>query len=471
MTRPPLAGATAALRGAALTFAADPFLVPSHDALRHEPDALVVLAEGRIVAFGPAAEWLPALPPGTPVTRYDRALIVPGFIDTHVHYPQLPVVAAYGKTLLEWLDDYTYVAEQRFADPAFAAHVAEAFLDQSLAHGTTTAMVYGTVHAASVDAFFAAAGRRGLRMIAGKVLMDRHAPASLTDTAQSGYDDSRALIGRWHGRGRLGYAITPRFAPTSTPAQLDAAGALLREHPGVWLQTHLAENHDEIAWVARLFPGARDYLDVYARHGLVGRRSVFGHGIHLAEDAWRRLHEAGAAIAHCPTSNTFLGSGLFRLREARRASRPVRVGLATDVGGGTTLSMLATMGEAYKVARMAGAPVDAAQLLWLATEGAAQALDLGGIIGTLAPGADADIAVLDLDATPLLRFRMPFCRDVHEQLAVLTLAGDDRAVRAVWSGGRRVHDRGGAASWPTGPTGAAGAAGCGGEGGAGAALR
>jgi guanine deaminase len=442
------AGATMALRGATLTFAADPFVVPSRDALRHEPDALIVCAEGRIVACGPAAEWLPALPAGVPVTRYGNALIVPGFIDTHVHYPQLPVIAAFGRTLLDWLDDYTYVAEQRFADPAFAAVAAEAFLDEALRHGTTTAMVYGTVHAGSTDAFFAAAHARGLRMIAGKLLMDRHAPTALTDTAQSGYDDSKALIERWHGRGRLGYAVTPRFAPTSTPAQLDAAGALLREHPGVWLQTHLAENHDEIAWVARLFPAARDYLDVYARHGLVGRRSVFGHGIHLAEDAWRRLHEAGAAIAHCPTSNTFLGSGLFRLRDARRASRPVHVGLATDVGGGTTLSMLATMGEAYKVARMAGAPLDAAQLLWLATAGAAQALDLDGVAGTLAPGADADFAVLDLDATPLLRFRMPFCRDVHEQLAVLTFAGDDRVIRATWSGGRCVHDRDASSSRP-----------------------
>ena len=448
MTPTTPAGATMALRGATLTFTADPFVVPSRDALRHEPDALIVCAEGRIVACGPAAEWLPALPAGVPVTRYDNALIVPGFIDTHVHYPQLPVIAAFGRTLLDWLDDYTYVAEQRFADPAFATVAAEAFLDEALRHGTTTAMVYGTVHAGSTDAFFTAADARGLRMIAGKLLMDRHAPTALTDTAQSGYDDSKALIERWHGRGRLGYAVTPRFAPTSTPAQLDAAGALLREHPGVWLQTHLAENHDEIAWVARLFPAARDYLDVYARHGLVGRRSVFGHGIHLAEDAWRRLHEAGAAIAHCPTSNTFLGSGLFRLRDARRTSRPVHVGLATDVGGGTTLSMLATMGEAYKVARMAGAPLDAAQLLWLATAGAAQALDLDGVAGTLAPGADADFAVLDLDATPLLRFRMPFCRDVHEQLAVLTLAGDDRAVRATWSGGRCVHDRDAPSSRP-----------------------
>ena len=441
MTAPEVAGATAAVRGAALTFSADPFVVPSRDALHHEQDALLVCAQGRIVAFGPAADWLPMLPPTVPVTRYDNALIVPGFIDTHVHYPQLPVIAAFGKTLLDWLDDYTYVAEQRYADPAFAATAAEAFLDEALRHGTTSAMVYGTVHAASTDAFFAAAHARGLRMMAGKLMMDRHAPASLTDTAQSGYDDSKALIARWHGRGRLGYAVTPRFAPTSTPAQLEAAGALLREHPGVWLQTHLAENHEEIAWVARLFPSARDYLDVYARHGLVGRRSVFGHGIHLAEDAWRRLHEAGAAIAHCPTSNTFLGSGLFRLRDARRAARPVHVGLATDVGGGTTLSMLATMGEAYKVARMAGAPVDAGQLLWLATAGAAQALDLEGVVGTLAPGGDADFAVLDLGATPLMRFRMPFCRDVHEQLAVLALAGDDRAVRATWSGGRCVHDR------------------------------
>jgi guanine deaminase len=430
-----------ALRGAAISFVGDPFLVPTAEALRHETDALVVIRDGRIAAFGPAADLLPTLPPGVPVTRYDNALLLPGFIDAHVHFAQLPIIAAYGKSLLDWLDHYTFVIEQRFADPVFAAATAEVFLDECLRQGVTTAAVYGTVHPQSVTAFFEASLRRGLRMIAGKVLMDRNAPAALLDTAQSAYDDSKALIAHWHGRGRLAYAVTPRFAPTSTPEQLAAAGALVAEHPGVYLQTHLAETQDEIAWVARLFPDARDYLDVYARHGLVGRRSVFGHGIHLPEDGWQRLFEAGAAVAHCPTSNNFLGSGHFRIADAKRAGRPVRVALATDVGGGTTLSIFATMNEAYKVARHAGFALSPAQSFWLVTGGAAQALDLDGTIGSLGPGSDADIVVLDLGATPLLSWRIPFCESIEDVLAVLMMLGDDRLVAATYAGGRLVHRR------------------------------
>jgi guanine deaminase len=433
--------AITAVRGAALALAADPFAVPSSAALAHEPDALVVMRAGRIAAFGPADRLLPTLPPGTPVTRYANALIVPGFVDAHVHYLQLPVIGAFGRTLLDWLQHYTFVVEQRGADPAFAAATADAYLDECLRQGITSAAVYGTVHAGSVDALFAAALARGMRVVAGKVMMDRNAPGALTDTAQSGYDESKALIARWHGRGRLAYAVTPRFAPTSTPAQLAAAGALVAEHPGTYLQTHLAETHEEIAWVRELFPDARDYLDVYARHGLVGRRSVFGHGVHLAEDAWQRLHDAGAAVAHCPTSNNFLGSGLFRMADAKRAPRPVRVALATDVGGGTTLSMFGTMNEAYKVARHTGFPLSAAQALWLATGGAAEALDLAGTIGGLAPGHDADLAVLDLGATPLLAYRIPFCDSIDEVLAVLMMLGDDRVVRATYVAGTLAHAR------------------------------
>ncbi len=438
---PGAAAGVRALRGGALTFAGDPFVMPPGEALRHVADALVVIRDGRIDAFGEAADVLPALPPGTPVTRYADALIVPGFIDAHVHYPQLPIIGAFGKTLLDWLEHYTFVAEQRFADPAFAAGAAEAYLDECLRQGITTAAVYCTVHPVSVDAFFAAAEKRGLRMIAGKVLMDRNAPATLTDTAQSGYEDSKALIARWHGRGRLAYAVTPRFAATSTPEQLAAAGALVREHPGVYVQTHYAETADEIAWVRRLFPGPGDYLDVYAQHGLIGRRTVLGHGIHVADAAWQRLFDAGAAVAHCPTSNNFLGSGHFRIGDAKRAPRPVRVALATDVGGGTTLSMLATMNEAYKVARHTGFALTAAQALWLATRGAAEALDLAGVIGGLERGHEADLVVLDLAATPLLRYRMPFCRTIDEMLAVLMMLGDDRAIRATWVGGILAHER------------------------------
>jgi len=430
-----------ALRGGALTFVGDPFLMPTGEALRHETDALVVIRDGRIADFGAAADLLPALPAGVPVTRYDNALLMPGFVDAHVHFAQLPIIAAYGKSLLDWLEHYTFVIEQRFADPAFATATAEAFLDECLRQGITTAAVYGTVHRQSASSFFEAALGRGLRMIAGKTWMDRNAPAALQDTAQSAYDDSKALIGQWHGRGRLAYAVTPRFAPTSTPAQLAAAGALVAEHPGVYVQTHLAETQDELAWVARLYPEASDYLDVYARHGLVGRRSIFGHGIHLPEAAWQRLFDAGAAVAHCPTSNNFLGSGHFRMADAKRAGRAVRVALATDVGGGTTLSMFATMNEAYKVARHAGFALTPAQAFWLVTRGAAQALDLDGTIGALAPGCDADLVVLDLGATPLLSWRIPFCESIEDVLAVLMMLGDDRLVAATYAGGRLVHRR------------------------------
>ncbi len=432
--------ASTALRGAAVTFRGDPFV--SEGALRYERDALLVMREGRIVAFGPAAELLPTLANDVPVTQYGHALLMPGFIDAHVHYPQLPAIGAFGRTLLEWLEHHTFAVEQAFGDPTLARVTAEVFLDECLRQGTTTSLVYGTVHAASVDAFFAAAGARGMRMIAGKVMMDRNAPAALLDTAQSSYDDSRALIERWHGRDRLAYAVTPRFAPTSTPEQLALAGALLADRGDLYLQTHLAETPDEVAWVAALYPDARDYLDVYERYGLLTRRSVFGHGVHLPEDAWQRLHDAGATVAHCPTSNNFLGSGHFRMGAAMQSARRVHVALATDVGGGTTLSMLATMNEAYKVARHTGCALTAAQALWLATAGAAQALDLAGEIGSLAPGREADVIVLDLAPTPLIAYRMQFCESVDEMLAVLMMLGDDRAIQATYVAGRLAHRRG-----------------------------
>lgn len=434
-------GGMTALRAAALSFAGDPFFLPTAHALHYESDALLVMRDGCITAFGPASALVPTLPADTPIIHYEDALIVPGFIDAHVHYAQLSVIGTFGRTLLDWLTQHTYLVEQKFSDPVLARTTAEIFLDECLRHGITTAMVYGTVHAASVDAFFAAAEQRGMRMIAGKVLMDRNAPQALLDTAQSGYDASKTLIARWHGRGRLAYAVTPRFAPTSTPAQLAAAGALLQEHDGLYLQTHLAETADELTWVRELFPDVRDYLDLYERDGLLRRRSVFGHGIHLEESAWQRLFDAGASLAHCPTSNNFLGSGHFKMAEAKRAPRPVRVALATDVGGGTTLSMLGTMDEAYKVARHTGFPLTAAQALWLATRGAAEALDLTGTVGGLEAGHDADLIVLDLAATPLIRYRMAFCTDVEEALAVLMVLGDDRAIRATYVAGRLAHRR------------------------------
>ena len=430
-----------ALRGAALTFRGDPFLIGKDAAAQYESDALVVLEGGRIKAFGAYASLKDSLPADTPITTYTDALILPGFIDLHVHYPQTQIIGAYGKQLIDWLNRYTFPAELQFADVEHARAVSRLFLDECLRVGTTTAMVYGTVHAHSVEVFFEESQRRGLRMIAGKVMMDRNAPVGLLDTAQSGYDQSRALLEKWHGVGRLGYAITPRFAPTSSPAQLEAAGALWREFPQAHLQTHISENTAEVAWVRELFPDRSSYLDVYDHYGLVGKRAVFGHGIHLEEAEWQRLHDADAAVAHCPTSNEFLGSGLFRFDNAKKKDRPVRVGLGTDVGAGTCLSPLRTMGEAYKIGELCGNSLCAADAFFLATRGAAESLHLEDKIGSIAPGMEADLVVLDLKSTPLIEFRMKFCTSLDEVLAVQMTMADDRATRAVYVAGTLAFER------------------------------
>ena len=365
-----------ALRGAVIDFRDDPFLVDASAAFRYEPDALVICSDGRIQAVGPYDELAGHLPDGLTPVRYPDALICAGLIDAHVHYVQTGIIGAYGDRLLDWLDDYTFVAEQAFADPANASAMAGVFCRELLRNGTTSAVAFCAVYPASVDALFEEAERRGMRMVAGKVLMDRNAPAALLDTPQRAYDESKALIERWHGRGRALYAVTPRFAPTSSEAELDAAGALRREHPGTYVQSHLSESADEVAWVRALFPASSDYVDVYAGHGLVGRGSIFAHGVHLTDPEWERLHETGTALAHCPTSNLFLGSGLFDLARAKDPRRPVDVALGTDVGAGTSLSMLATMNEAYKVAALRGTHVRAVKAFYLATLGAARALGL-----------------------------------------------------------------------------------------------
>ncbi len=430
-----------ALRGPAIAFRADPFAAASRECLVHHEDALVVIADGRIEAFGPYAELRRSLAASIEPVHYPDAVITAGFIDAHVHYPQLAMIGAHGDDLLGWLTRYTYPAEAAFADGAHAARVAEVFLRELLRAGTTTALVYCTVHPQSAEAFFAESARWGTRMIAGKVLMDRNVPEALRDTVETGYRDSAALIERWHGRGRNLYCVTPRFAPACTQAQLEAAGALLKTAPGLYLQTHLCESKAEIAWVRALFPERESYLDVYAKAGLVGARSVFGHGVHLHEGDFCTCHRAGAAIAHCPTSNLFLGSGLFRLFEAVDPRRPVRVGLGTDVGAGTSLSQLQTLNEAYKVAALAGRRIDAVQAFYLATAGSARTLHLEGVIGNLQAGTEADLVVLDPKATPLMAFRDAYCESIEERLAMLMTLGDDRAVRATYVAGECVYDR------------------------------
>lgn len=432
---------TKILRGQALSFKADPFIVGDQASIHYESDAVIVLENGKIKSFGSYESLKSTLPENVEIEVYKDSLIIPGFIDTHIHYPQTQIIGAYGKQLIDWLNNYTFIAEQQFADFNHAKNVAKVFIQESLRAGTTTSAVYCTVHPHSVDAIFEEAEKINLRMVAGKVLMDRNAPSALTDTAQSSYDDSKALIKKWHGKGRLSYAITPRFAPTSTHEQLELAGSLWKEHPGTYMQTHISENLGEIEWVKELFPERKGYLDVYDHYGLVGERAVFGHGIHLTEDEWARCHESGSAISHCPTSNEFLGSGLFPFEKAKNKSRPVRVGLATDIGAGTSFSQLQTMNESYKIAQLSGYSLSSACAFYLATRGAANSLYLDDKIGSIAPGMEADLVVLDLKATPLIDFRMSFCKDISEVLFILMTLGDDRATKAVYVAGEKVYGK------------------------------
>jgi guanine deaminase len=379
------------------------------------------------------------LAPDVPVETFANALISPGFIDTHVHYPQLDIIAGYGAQLMDWLQSYAFPAEERFADAAFARAAAAAFLTEMLRHGATSALVFATVHAQSADALFAAALKRNMRLITGKTLMDRNAPASLLDTPERSYSESKALIEKWRGQGRLSYAVTPRFAPTSSPEQLAAAGKLLREHPDCYLHTHMSENAAEIELVRQSFPSAPDYLGVYEAHGLSRERSVFAHSIHLSDSAWTRLGKSGASVAFCPSSNLFLGSGLFDLDSAEKHGVPV--GLGTDVGAGTSLSLLAAMGDAYKVCQLRGRALDPFKSFYLATLGAARALKLDDRIGNLAPGKEADFVVLDLAATPMLERRLKGRDAIAEKLFALSILGDDRAVARTYVAGELAHRR------------------------------
>jgi guanine deaminase len=424
-----------AIRGDLLEVTADPgFGGTASSKVRFDADHWLLAEDGRIVgrsADEPDASW----------QRHDHKgrLVMPGFIDTHVHCPQLDVIASYGAQLLDWLNDYTFPAEMRFADPQVAAQGAARFLDALLAHGTTSAVVFPTVHKVSADALFAAAAERGMRLIAGKVLMDRHAPKALCDDVAQAERDCVDLIQRWHGRERLAYAVTVRFAPTSTPAQLDMAGALLDAHPGTYMQTHVAENRDEVRWVAELFPRARSYLDVYRQHGLLNRRSVLAHGIWLDADDHALLADSGAQIAHSPTSNLFLGSGLIdwvRLHDAGAA-----VTMASDVGGGTSLSMLRTLAEAYKVQALQGVRLTAWKALHAATRGAARALHLEHEIGSFDAGTLADVAVWDWAVGPVAAHRDALARDLHERVFAWMTLGDERNLVATWVAGQQQYRR------------------------------
>lgn len=422
-----------AFRGELLSVAQDPRDHPG--AIRHEPDGLIIVEDGIVVARGSHADLIQQYE--SIAVEQLSGLIVPGFIDSHIHYPQMDRIASHGAQLLDWLDRHIFPAEMAFADRTHADGVAEAFLTELLRHGTTSALVFATVHEHSVDALFEAAERRRMRIVSGKVLMDL-GPEGLADTPQSGRAESEALIRRWRGRGRLGFAVTPRFALTSSDAQMQEAGALLAAHPEVLLHTHLSENISECAAVAARFPDVSDYLDVYDRFGLVGPRSIFAHGVHLSERACTRLHDSGAGVAVCPSSNLFLGSGFFDFGQADR--HRLRLGLGSDVGAGSSFSMLWTAGQAYQAALSRGDPLDPFRALYLATAGSAALLHVADRVGSLKPGQEADFVVLDPAATPLLARRTAGA-SLAERLFALQILGDDRAIERTYVLGDCVWDK------------------------------
>ncbi len=421
------------LKGRVLSFNGSPFEGEPTDATKiHQA---VLIEDGRIAALGQASDLSDAHPEAN-IKDYGDQLIMAGFVDSHVHYPQTAMIASWGKRLIDWLNSYTFPEEMKFDDPAYAAEIANRYLDLTAAHGTTTMCSFCTIHPESVDAFFTAAQARGQRVVAGKTCMDRNAPEGLRDTAQTGYDQSKALLEKWHGVDRISYAITPRFSPTSTPEQLEAMGALWAEHPDCLMQTHLSEQTDEIEWVRSLFPDARDYLDTYEQFGLLGGNGLYGHAIHLEDRERDRLREVDAALIHCPTSNTFIGSGLFDMNGLIHSGH--RVGLATDTGGGSSFSMLRTMAAAYEIGQLRGQPLHPSQLLWLATVGSARTLRMDDRIGNIAVGMEADLAVLNLASTPAIAQREAHADDLWEAVFPTIMMGDDRAVTDTWIAGRAV---------------------------------
>lgn len=409
------------------------------DQVRYLEDGVLITEQGKIRWFGTWNDAQDHLPINIEIQHYPEQLIIPGMIDTHIHFPQTEMVGAYGEQLLSWLNTYTFPTEIQFKDKAYASEIAKFFVNELLKNGTTTALVFCTVHPESVDALFEAAAQHQMRLIAGKVMMDRHAPEALCDTADSSYDDSKALIEKWHGQGRALYAITPRFAPTSTPEQLERAGQLKAEYPDVYVHTHLSENKDEIAWVKDLFPAQKGYLDVYHHYGLTGQRSVFAHCVHLEDAEWQCMHETDSAIAFCPTSNLFLGSGLFPLNKTWQ--QQVKVGLGTDVGAGTSFSLLQTVNEAYKVQQLQGDKLSAYESLYHATLGGAKALDLDDKLGNFNVGKEADFVVLNIKPTALQQLRQSRSKSLEDSLFALFTMGDDRNVEATYIYGQKAYSQ------------------------------
>jgi len=407
--------------------------------IRFIEDGLLLVDNGRIEWVGEWEQGKDKVPETVRVRSYPGKIVMPGFVDTHIHYPQAEMVGAYGEQLLEWLNNYTFPTEARYKDEEYAREMAAFFVKQLLRNGTTTGLVFGTVHQESVDALFGEAEKINMRVIAGKVMMDRNAPDYLLDTPETSYNQTKALIEKWHKKGRALYAITPRFAPTSTPEQLSMAQKLKEEYPDTYVHTHLCENQNEIEWVKSLYPEQDGYLDVYHHYGLTGSKSVFAHCIHLEDKEWDCLHDTDSAIAFCPTSNLYLGSGLFKLQEAWK--RNIKVGMGTDIGAGTTFNMLQTLNEAYKVMQLQQHRLSAYEAFYLATLGGAKSLSLDHLIGNFEPGKEADFVVIDPCSTPLQQLRYDNSKDLTEKLFVLMTLGDDRSIYRTYVDGRLVYER------------------------------
>ena len=429
-----------AYKASVIHFLDNPGKSASHpENIEYFENGLLVVEDGKVVKVGDYSSIFSQLNDDIEVVDFSDKLIVPGLIDTHIHYPQTDIIAAPGDQLLDWLDTFTFPAERAFNNQAVADETADFFLNELLRNGTTTALVFATVHSQSVESFFSAAQKRQLRMISGKVMMDRNCPDYLQDTPQSAYQDSKTLIEKWHGVDRLHYAVTPRFAPTSSNEQLAIAGKLLTEYDDLYLHTHVAENLAEIEWVKKLFPDSRSYLDVYHQYGLLQARSVLAHCIHLDHDDKQLMQRTGSACAFCATSNLFLGSGLFDVNDAWDYG--VNVGVGTDIGGGTSFNLLQTLAESYKVTKLLGKSLSAYQALYLATLGGAKSLYLDDKLGNFAIGKEADFVVLNFDSTPLIKRRIANSSNLHEKLFPLMMLGDDRSVSAVYIMGElaKIH--------------------------------
>ncbi len=422
------------LHGRVLTFTDEPKSIDDHAAYSYFEDGAVLVKDGKIADVGDYAELARGAGPQVEIIDHRPHLILPGFIDAHLHFPQTQAIASYGAQLLEWLNTYIFVEEQKFSSTVHADFIAGRFMDELLRNGTTSAMAYCSVHRESVDAYFSAAEKRNMLMIGGKVMMDRNAPEGLRDTPQSGYDDTKDLIAKWHGRGRAHYAISPRFAITSTPEQMEISRTLVREHPDCYVQTHLSENRDEVAYATSLYPSAKDYTDIYANYDLLGSKMLLGHCVFLSDREISALAETKSVAVFCPTSNLFLGSGLFDRDRFKKLG--ARFSVATDVGGGTSFSMLETMAEAYKVLHVQGQRLSPFASYYMMTLGNARALGLEDRIGSLHVGADADITILDSRAKPAMELRMQTATTLAEELFILQTMGDDRSVSEVYVAGK-----------------------------------